>query len=108
MRARRRRAGAVEEEGDWIWMWKARDEFRRRLYLNHTAVVRRKSAQRYSEKALRAARIVLTTSDGFQSPHDDVHDVLVAVEGIDDTITLRRGNHTLASGMDEDNISHKV
>ena len=107
-RTRRRIAGAPGDEGDWVWMWKARNEFRRGLHANHSAVVRRKTCQPYSDKALRAARVVLTTSDGFQSPHADMHDVLVAVEGTDDTLTLRRGNHTLSSGMDEEDSATKV
>ena len=44
---------------------------------------------------------VSTCSNGFCSPHNEIHDVLVAVEGIDDTITLRRGNHTLLSSRDD-------
>jgi len=56
-----RRASPVGSEGDWVWMWKARNSQRKDMRANHTAVVRRQDGTDYSEKELAAARILLTS-----------------------------------------------
>lgn len=84
-------------DDDWVWMWRAHDETRRRIRANHSAVIRRLQGQVYAADDITKARVVLTTSDGFISPHVDVLDALIAVEGIDDTISLQPGNHSLCA-----------
>lgn len=93
-----------EEDGDWVWMWKARHKVRKELRLNHTAVLRRMRGKDYSDKALVAARVVLTSSDGFRSPHTTIHDVMMAADGTDDSIILRRGNHTVGARDEGDEV----